>query len=243
MSLPAECSAIIQNKLPHKLSDPVSFSIPCFVGGLTISRALCDLGASVSLMPYSICKKLQVAELKPSTISLQLADRLVKYPLGVLEDVPLQVGKFFIPCDFVVMEMEEDSRIPIILGRPFLATAGAMIDVKNGKLSLQVGDEKVEFSLPQMMASSASGGSCCRVDVLEKALNQEGMSHSSVDDPLEAALIGCHITKSSSGEKEEYARLLNESHEEIHSVEEPTSKKEEERPPKVELKPLPPHLR
>ena len=65
----------------------------------------------------------------------------------------MQVGKFFIPCDFVIMEMEEDSRIPIILGRPFLATAGAMIDVKNGKLSLQVGDEKVEFSLPQSMAS------------------------------------------------------------------------------------------
>ena len=64
--------------------------------------------------------------------------------MGVLEDVPLQVGKFFIPCDFVVMEMEEDSRIPIILGRPFLATVGAMIDVRNGKLSLQVGNEKAE---------------------------------------------------------------------------------------------------
>jgi len=124
VSLTEECSAIIQNKLPPKLSDPGSFSIPCSVGGLTISRALCDLGASVSLMPYSICKKLQEGELKPTTISLQLVDRSVKYPLGVLEDVPLQVGKFFIPCDFLVMEMEEDSRIPIILGRPFLAIAG-----------------------------------------------------------------------------------------------------------------------
>jgi len=70
----------------------------------------------MSLMPYSICNKLQVGELKPTTISLQLADRSVKYPLGILEVVPLQVGKLFIPCDFVVMEMEEDSRIPIILG-------------------------------------------------------------------------------------------------------------------------------
>jgi len=78
----------------------------------------------MSLMPYFICKKLQVGELKPTTISLQLADRSVKYPLGILEDVPLQVGKFFIPCNFMVMEIQEDSRIPIILRRPFLATAG-----------------------------------------------------------------------------------------------------------------------
>jgi len=124
VSLTEGCNAIIQNKLPPKLSDPGSFFIPYSDGGLTISRALCDLGASVSLMPYSICKKLQVGDLKPTTISLQLADRSVKYPLGVLEDIPLQVGKFFIPYDFVVMEMEEDSRIPIILGRPFLALQG-----------------------------------------------------------------------------------------------------------------------
>ena len=89
MSLTEECSAIIQNKLAPELSDPGSFFIPYSDGGLTISRALCDLGASVSLMPYSICKKLQVGDLKPTTISLQLADRSVKYPLGVLMDVPL----------------------------------------------------------------------------------------------------------------------------------------------------------
>jgi len=77
-----------------------------------------------------------MGDMKSTTIFLQLADRSVKYPMGILEDVPLQVGKFFIPCDFVVMEIKEDSRIPIILGRPFLDTAGAMIDVNNGKLSL-----------------------------------------------------------------------------------------------------------
>ena len=136
VSLIAECSAIIQNKLPLKLSDRGSFSIPCSIGDVTLSRTLCDLWASFSLLPYSIYKKLQVGEMKPTTISLQLADRSIKYPLGILEDVPLQVGKFFIPCDFVVLEIEEDSRIPVILGRPFLATARAMIDVKNGRLSL-----------------------------------------------------------------------------------------------------------
>lgn len=118
--------------------------------------------------PYAVLY-LQVGDLKPTTISLQLTDRSVKYPLSVLEDVPLQVGKFFISYDFVVMEMKEDSRMPIILGRPFLATAGAMIDVRNDKLSLQVADEKVEFCLPQSMASPSPDDTCCRVDILEKA--------------------------------------------------------------------------
>jgi len=107
-----ECSVIIQNKLPPKLSDPGNFSIPCSFRDVAIRRALCDLRASVSLMPYSICKKLQVGDLKPITISLQLADRSVKYLMGILEDVPLQVGKFFILYAFMVMEMEEDSRKP-----------------------------------------------------------------------------------------------------------------------------------
>jgi len=142
VSLTEECSACVWKKLLPKLSDHGSFFIPCSVGYVTISRALCDLGASVSLMPFSIYKKLQVSDLKPTTISLQLVDRSVKYPMGILEDVPLQVGKFFIPYDFVVMEMEEDSHIPIILGRPFLAIAGAMIDLKNGRISLQVGMKK-----------------------------------------------------------------------------------------------------
>ncbi|XP_074366664.1 UBA domain-containing protein Mud1-like [Apium graveolens] len=131
ISLTAECSAILQNHLPKKLADPGSYSIPAKLGDVEIKRALCDLGASVSLMTLSISDKLQMRELKPTHISLQLVDRTVKYPLGVLEDVPLKVGKFYVPCDFVVMEVEEYANIPIILGRPFLATAGAIIDIKN----------------------------------------------------------------------------------------------------------------
>ncbi|XP_058006595.1 uncharacterized protein LOC131181993 [Hevea brasiliensis] len=104
VALTEKCSALLQNKLPPKLKDPGSFSIPCHIGETSIERALCDLGAS--------------------------------YPVGILENVPLKVGKFFIPVDFIVLEMEEDVRTPIILGRPFLATAGANIDVKNGKLKL-----------------------------------------------------------------------------------------------------------
>ncbi|CAJ2627735.1 unnamed protein product [Trifolium pratense] len=133
--LTAECSAILQNDMPPKLKDPGSFSIPCVIGNYVIDRALCDLGASISLMPMSICEKLNLGELRPTKMSIQFADRSVKYPLGILENVPVRVGQFYIPTDFIVMDIREDSNTPIILGRPFLATAGAVIDVKEGKLT------------------------------------------------------------------------------------------------------------
>ncbi|XP_057998253.1 uncharacterized protein LOC131177306 [Hevea brasiliensis] len=132
IALTEKCSAILQNKLPPKLKDPGSFSILCLIGNMNIDKALYDLRASVSLMPLSICQKLNVGELRPTTISLQLMDRSVKYPVDILENIPIKVGKFFIPADFIVLEMEEDIQILIILGRPFLATTDAIIDVKMG---------------------------------------------------------------------------------------------------------------
>ncbi|XP_057984539.1 uncharacterized protein LOC131169340 [Hevea brasiliensis] len=147
VALTEECSALLQNKLPPKLKDLGSLSIPCHIRDTSIDKALCDLGVSVSLMPLSICAKLKVGELKPITIFLQLADRSIKYPVGILENVPLKVGKFFIPVDFVVLKMEEDIHIPIILGRPFLAIAGAIIDVKNGRLTLKVREEELAHKI------------------------------------------------------------------------------------------------
>ncbi|XP_021746874.1 uncharacterized protein LOC110712728 [Chenopodium quinoa] len=132
VALTAECSAILQNKSPPKLKDPGSFSIPCHVGALFIDK---------------VCNRLNMGALKCTQITLQMADRSIKYPLGVLEDVPVRVGKFFIPDDFVVLDMEEDRNISIILGRPFLCTAGAIIDVKSGSLTLSVGDDTVTFNL------------------------------------------------------------------------------------------------
>ena len=129
MALTEKVSAIVLNKFPPKLRDPGSFSIPCSIGNTKFDQALCDLGASVSLMPKSVYDRIGVGELKPTRISLQLADRSVRLPLGIVEDLPIQVGKFYILIDFVVIEMEEDIQIPLLLGRPFLATAGALIDV------------------------------------------------------------------------------------------------------------------
>ncbi|PNX62491.1 hypothetical protein L195_g061171, partial [Trifolium pratense] len=108
VSMTEECSAIIQRKLPQKKKDPGSFTIPCSIGDLTIGQALCDLGASVNLMPLSIMKKIPGAVAKPTKMSLSLADRSVVYPEGILHDVLVRVGGFVFPADFVVLDMEED---------------------------------------------------------------------------------------------------------------------------------------
>ena len=111
-----ECSAVIRNNLPSKLKDPGSIIIPCVVGKFSISRALCDLGPSVTIMPLSLCRNLNIGEPKSINISLQLADLSIIYPEGILEDIPIKVGEFYVPCDIIILEMEEDSQIPIILG-------------------------------------------------------------------------------------------------------------------------------
>ena len=129
VNLTEECSAILQRKLPQKLKDPGSFTIPCTIGNAIFERALCDLGASINLMPLSIFKRLGLGEARPTTITLQLADRSLKHPRGIIEDVLVKVDKFIFPADFIVLDMEEDKEILIILGRPFLATGRAMIDV------------------------------------------------------------------------------------------------------------------
>ncbi|XP_056697511.1 uncharacterized protein [Spinacia oleracea] len=122
--------------------------------------AITEECASVSVIRFSIYKNLNMGELKCTTITLQMADHSIKYPLGVLEDVPVRVGKFYIPVDFVVLDIVEDTQIPIILGRPFLHNAGAVIDVKKGKLTLTVGDDKVAFNLSHVMKSPMQEVSC-----------------------------------------------------------------------------------
>ena len=129
VNLTEECSAILQRKLPQKLKDPGSFTIPCTIGNAIFERALCDLGASINLMPLSIFKRLGLGEARPTTVTLQLADRSLKHLRGVIEDVLVKVDMFIFPANFIVLDMEEDKEILIILGRPFLATGRAMIDV------------------------------------------------------------------------------------------------------------------
>ena len=147
MSLTATCSAVIQNSLLEKMQDPGSFTIPCEIGHADMGKALCDSGASINLMPLSIAKRLSLGELTPTTMTLQMADRTLTHHEGILEDVLIKVGKFIFSVDFVVIYTEEDKQVPLLLGRPFLATGAALIDVKKRELTLRVGDEAVHFNL------------------------------------------------------------------------------------------------
>ena len=92
-----ECSAVIRNKLPPKLKNPRSITIPCVVGKFSIRRALCHFSASVTIMPLSLCRKLNIGEPKPTNIFLQLADRSIVYPEGILEDIPVKFREFYVP--------------------------------------------------------------------------------------------------------------------------------------------------
>ena len=107
MKLTEECSAIIKRQLPEKLKVLGSFTIPCIIGELHIEKALCDLRASINLMPLSIFRKLDLGEITPTTISLQLADRSLTYPKGTIEDVLVKIDKFIFLVDFVVLDMED----------------------------------------------------------------------------------------------------------------------------------------
>ena len=151
VNLTATCSAVIKKNLPENMKDPGSFTIPCVIGEFEFQKAHCDSGASINLMPLSVAKKLSLGELTPITITLQMADRTMAKPEGVIEDVLVKVGKFIFPVDFIILDMEEDSQVPLLLGRPFLAIGDALIDMQKGVLTLRVGEEAVDFNLPQSL--------------------------------------------------------------------------------------------
>nr|GFC97548.1 reverse transcriptase domain-containing protein [Tanacetum cinerariifolium] len=130
------CSAVILNKLPRKLGDPGKFLIPCEFSGMDECLALADLGASRNLMPLSVWEGLSLSELSPTCMTLELADRLVSKPLGITKDVSFKVRVFHFLADFVVVDFKPDPRAPLILGRCFLKTSRALIDVHKGELTL-----------------------------------------------------------------------------------------------------------
>ncbi|XP_074300879.1 uncharacterized protein LOC141632215 [Silene latifolia] len=192
VSFRGECSAILLNPMPEKLQDPGSFSIPCTVGNVSIKRALCDLGTSVSILPLPIARKVGL--------------------VGVIEDVPVKVGNFYIPADFVVFDIPEDQQTPIILGRPFLATVDVYISVEEGKLTFKVGGNVVDFSLIGAM-SQPMFETVYSIDMLEEAIEEakDKCSKENLEEDYEAL-----------------PPILDEV--------------EGSNPPKVDLKPFPPSL-
>ncbi|GJT66966.1 reverse transcriptase domain-containing protein [Tanacetum coccineum] len=145
MTVNAECSAIIMNKVPEKLEDPGKFLIPCALQELDRTSALADSGASINLLPHSIYKKLGLEALTPTRMTLELANHSITHPMGIAEDVVVRVDGFTFLADFVVVNYEPDLRVPIILGRPFLRTVKALIDLYEETLTLRVGKEELVY--------------------------------------------------------------------------------------------------
>ncbi|GKC58957.1 putative reverse transcriptase domain-containing protein [Tanacetum coccineum] len=135
----------IDKSIPRKEKDPGTFTLPCYIINVCFANALADLGASVSVMPLSTYLNLGLGELAHTKLTVELADRTVKYPKGIAENVLVGIGKFVFLIDFIILDMPEDVKMPLILERPILSTAHVKIDVFKRKITLRVGDEKVIF--------------------------------------------------------------------------------------------------
>ncbi|GJV37075.1 putative reverse transcriptase domain-containing protein [Tanacetum coccineum] len=142
----SEAYSEASQSIPQKEKDPGSFTLPCFINNVCFDNALVDLGASVSVMPLSTYLNLGLGELAHTKLTVELADRTVKYPKGIAENVLVGIGKFVFPVDFIILDMPEDIKVPLILGRPFLSTARAKIDVYKRKITLRVGEERIVFT-------------------------------------------------------------------------------------------------
>ncbi|GKB22569.1 DNA/RNA polymerases superfamily protein [Tanacetum coccineum] len=138
-------SAILEDALPPKEKDPRSFTIPCNINNIYFEKALADLSASVSVMPYSTFTNLGLGKLAPTKLIVELADRTMKHPKCIAENMLVGIDKFIFPVDFIVLDMPDDIKIPLILGRPFLYTSHAKIDGFKIKIALRVRNDKIVF--------------------------------------------------------------------------------------------------
>ncbi|KAJ0985421.1 hypothetical protein J5N97_003777 [Dioscorea zingiberensis] len=191
VTLNAQCSAVLQHNMPKKLKDPGSFVVPCTLGEGITKKALADSGASINVMPYSLYMKLGLDDPNPTGMTIQLADRSVKRPKGLAEDVLIKINEFVFPADFVLFDVNDNVDVPIILGRPFLATAQALEDHAQGKLALRVGDQEVTFQIPEAMrhtvAQDDTSYSVDDIDLLTSACMEDLLMIDQLHDELNEA--------------------------------------------------------
>ena len=250
VNLTATYSVVIQQKLPAKIKDLGSFTIPCSIGKYEFKKALCDSGASINLMPLLVVQRLSLGELTPTAITLQMVDRSMTQLEGILEDVLVKVGKFIFPVDFVIMKMEEDTQVPLLLGRPFLATGAALIDVEKGELTLRVGNEAVHFNLNRSLEHpDVDLGSCMAVEnnsLLSFELNSDCTLQHSINEIemnfqyLES--IDCEMFPSNLYNKETVSNINENSQDDVCSQGQKTTEQETSAEGLI-LKELPSHLK
>ena len=187
-----QSTSLIRNNLPPKYEDLGSPTISIVVGNSKLGHALVDLGASVNLLPYSVYVELGLGELEPTNITLQLADRSVKIPRGIVKDVLVQVDKFYFPVDFVVLDtkpvVNQGTQFPVILGRPFLVTANAIIHCRGGLMTLSFGNMTVNLNIFNVIKEIGDEEDVCEVNMIDFIV-QNYVDNVSYDDPLMSCLV------------------------------------------------------
>nr|GFA10497.1 reverse transcriptase domain-containing protein [Tanacetum cinerariifolium] len=211
------CSTVLLKKLPERLRDPDKFLIPCDFPRMDKFLALADLDASINLMPLSVWNKLSLPELTPTLMTLELADRSISRPISVAEDVYVKVEKFHFPADFVVVDFDADPRVPLILGRSFLKTKRALIDV-------YVVWNKL--SIPELSPT------CMTLELVDCSISRSIGVAEDVYVKTERALIDVF----------EGEVTLRVGKEELKIYEAKTNQSSIDEPPEVKLKDLPPYL-
>ncbi|XP_057953961.1 uncharacterized protein LOC131148254 [Malania oleifera] len=190
--LAEQVSSILNATTPPKYKDLGSPTISIVIGEFKFEHALLDLGASVNLLPYSVYEQLGLGELKPTKMTLELVDRSIRIPKGVVEDDLVQVDQFFYPVDFVVLDTQQvvtkNSNIPIILGRPFLATSNANIQCRNGLMKISFGNMTAEHKIFNVMKQVGDDGDVFEANSID-VISQEHLDAFSCEDPLEACLV------------------------------------------------------
>nr|GFB15570.1 reverse transcriptase domain-containing protein [Tanacetum cinerariifolium] len=254
------CSAVVLKKLPEKLGDPKRFLIPCDFLEFDNCLALADLGASINLMPLSIWKKLKLPTLNDTKMVLELADRTISKPTGVAENVFVKVGKFYFPADFVVLDFIADPRVPLILGRPFLSTAHALINVYEGDFILRHDEQSLTLKCGDMPSISYNNFQSLNKNLTPFDENDfllfEVDTFLAVDDePISPEFNAIYYDPE--GDILILEALLNsdpeppppnqkhyfpEAHNDLKVIEPKNNKSSDDEPPEVELKEFPPHL-
>ncbi|XP_050890326.1 uncharacterized protein LOC127095719 [Lathyrus oleraceus] len=182
------CTSILQGmKIPVKKKDRGLVTTPCTIDDRKFKKALIDLGASVSLMPLSIYKKSGIGTVQDTRMTLQFADRSIRRPYGIMEDVLVKINRFVFPVDFVILEMLEDEDIPLILGRPFLETGRCMIDIEEGTMTLKVYDEELKIDVHNTMQYKDDIGTRHTVEIIDRVIAQE-IKKKMPQSPLERVL-------------------------------------------------------
>jgi len=204
ISMGKNISVLIGKFVPHileKCKDPSTFCIPCVIGNIKFENAMLDLGASINVMPLSIYKSLSLGPMQPMGVVIQLANRSVAHPTGLIEDVLVRVGELIFPADFYVLDMEEGfshGSAPMNLGRPFLKTTRTKIDVYAGTLSMEFGDTVVHFNILYAMKHPSENHYVFLAELIDDIIDEyvidsnslHGKKHSFLSD-LHSSMTSC----------------------------------------------------